>query len=204
MRTVVVRKGRQLAALVLGFAVCQSVVALAQKYKPEDPVPPGASGKILPIQGKVVEIRGVAAAVSGKSEALGAALKDLGAVTSPTEIRIALNSDVLFDFDKATILPKAFPELQKVAIVLKSYPNAACTIEGHTDAVGNDGYNQTLSERRADAVKEWLVANGVTARLTTRGWGRSKPVAPNKRPNGQDDPEGRQKNRRVEIVVKTG
>ena len=197
------RRKLQFAAVAL-LVVLPLVPAFAQKYKPDDPLPPGASGKVLPIAGKVVELRGVAAAVSGKSEALGAALRDLGATTSPTEIRIALNSDVLFDFDKATLLPKAFPELQKVATVLKSYPNASCTVEGHTDAVGNDSYNQKLSERRADAVKSWLLANGVTSTLATRGWGRSKPVAPNKLPNGKDNPEGRQKNRRVEIVVKTG
>jgi outer membrane protein OmpA-like peptidoglycan-associated protein len=63
-------------------------------------------------------------------------------------------------------------------------------------------YNQKLSERRADAVKNWLLAHGVSSRMTIRGWGATKPVAPNTFPNGRDNPEGRQKNRRVEIVVK--
>ena len=94
--------------------------------------------------------------------------------------------------------------LEKVATVLQSYPTSACTVEGHTDSVGNDRYNQALSERRADAVKNWLAAHGVTSRMSTRGWGKTKPVAPNTYPNGKDNPEGRQKNRRVEIVVKTG
>jgi photosystem I P700 chlorophyll a apoprotein A2 len=60
-----------------------------------------------------------------------------------------------------------------------------------------------LSENRADAVKAWLVKNASIAgsRITTQGWGETKPVAPNKKPDGSDDPEGRQKNRRVEIVL---
>jgi outer membrane protein OmpA-like peptidoglycan-associated protein len=60
-----------------------------------------------------------------------------------------------------------------------------------------------LSENRADAVKAWLVQNASVAgsRISTRGWGETKPIAPNKKPDGSDDPEGRQKNRRVEIVL---
>lgn len=178
--------------------------ALAQKYSLEDPVPRGATGKVLELSGKVVELKGLSSGVSGKAEALGAALRDLGAKTTKTEIRIELSSDVLFDFDKAELLPKAIPALEKVATVLQSYPTSACTVEGHTDSIGNDRYNQGLSERRADAVKSWLVAHGVASSMSTRGWGRTKPVAPNTLPNGKDNPEGRQKNRRVEIVVKTG
>jgi outer membrane protein OmpA-like peptidoglycan-associated protein len=175
---------------------------LAQKYKPDDPVPPGALGKVLPVQGKVLGIQGLSLGVAGKAQDLNAALRDLGAKTTKTEIRIELSSDVLFDFDKADLLPKAIPELEKVATVLKSYPNAACSIEGHTDNKGLKEYNQKLSERRADSVKNWLLAHGVSTRMTVRGWGATKPVAPNTLPNGRDNPEGRQKNRRVEIVVK--
>jgi outer membrane protein OmpA-like peptidoglycan-associated protein len=175
----------------------------AQKYKVDDPIPPGAQGKVVALQGKVVEIKGLSAGVAGKTQDLNAALKDLGAKTTATEIRIDLASDVLFDFDKADLLPKAVPELEKVTMVLKSYPNAACTIEGHTDNKGLKDYNQKLSERRADSVKVWLAAHGVSSPMATRGWGADKPVAQNAFPDGRDDPDGRQKNRRVEIVVKT-
>ncbi len=178
--------------------------ALGQDYSIGDPIPPGATGKVLPLSGKVVGLKGLSSGVSGKAEALGAALRDLGAKTTKTEIRIELSSDVLFDFDKAELLPKAIPTLEKVATVLQSYPTSACTVEGHTDSVGNDRYNQALSERRANAVKNWLAAHGVTSRMSTRGWGKTKPVAPNTHPNGKDNPEGRQKNRRVALVVKTG
>lgn len=179
-------------------------LALAQKYGPDTPVPPGATGKVLPLQGKVVQINGLSSAVAGKSESLNAALKDLGAKTSATEIRIALASDVLFNFDKADLLPNAIPELEKVATVLTSFPNGTCTIEGYTDSKGNDQYNQDLSKRRAESVKSWLTTHGVTSPLSTQGLGKQRPVAPNTLPNGKDNPQGRAKNRRVEIVVKTG
>ena len=79
-------------------------------------------------------------------------------------------------------------------------------IEGHTDAKGADAYNQTLSEQRAASVKQWLVTNAQIsgATITTRGLGKSKPVAHNTKPDGSDDPEGRAKNRRVQIIVKKG
>ncbi len=188
-------RGGLLVLLLLASA------ARAQDYKPNDPVPPGAKAKVLPIQGHMVELKGLSSGVTGKTEALNAALKDLGAKTTATEIRIQLSSDVLFDFDKADLLPKAIPTLQKVATVLKSYPNANCTIEGHTDSVGNDQYNQKLSQRRAESVRNWLLANGVSSPMTTREFGKTRPVAPNTLPNGKDNPEGRAKNRRVEIVV---
>jgi outer membrane protein OmpA-like peptidoglycan-associated protein len=177
---------------------------MAQKHQPDDPIPPGAKGKVLPIQGKVVDIEGLTLGVAGKAQDLNAALTDLRAKTTGTEIRIELSSDVLFDFDKADLLPKAIPELENVATVLKSYPKASCTIEGHTDNKGLKDYNQKLSERRADSVKSWLLAHGVSNPMTIRGWGATKPVVPNTSPDGRDNPEGRQKNRRVEIVVKKG
>ena len=114
-----------------------------------------------------------------------------------------LSADLLFDFDKADIKPAAEPELQKVATILKSYPKAQVAIEGHTDGKGNDAYNQTLSEKRATTVADWLIKNGGVngANLRTRGWGKTKPVAPNTEPDGSDNPDGRAKNRRVEITV---
>lgn len=186
-----------LALLFLG-----SETARAQKYKFEDPVPPGASGKVLPIQGKVTGIKGLGLGVAGKAEAVSAALRDLGAKATETEIRIELSSDVLFDFDRAELRPQAVPHLEKVATILRSYPSSSCAIEGHTDNKGTRQYNQKLSERRSDSVKNWLLAQGVASPMTTRGWAETKPVAANTHPDGRDNPEGRQKNRRVEIVIK--
>jgi outer membrane protein OmpA-like peptidoglycan-associated protein len=158
----------------------------------------------VPIAGAAAGSAGGGSAVAGPVVGLEAALKDLDAKVSETEIRIDLSADVLFDFDKADIKKEAEPSLQQVATVLNAHPGATVAIEGHTDGKGADAYNQTLSEQRAASVKRWLVANAKVngANIATRGWGKSKPVAHNTKPDGSDDPEGRAKNRRVEIVVR--
>ncbi|MGH7357589.1 MAG: OmpA family protein, partial [Candidatus Rokuibacteriota bacterium] len=166
--------------------------------------------RFLPMEAISIEGLGGAAAggiaASGKTVGLEAALEDLGAEVTETEIRIDLSADVLFDFDSAEVKQEAEPSLRKVATVLEGKPGAQVSIEGHTDGKGADDYNQTLSEQRAVSVKEWLVTNAQVdgADITTRGWGETKPVAPNAKTDGSDDPEGRAKNRRVEIVVRTG
>lgn len=142
-------------------------------------------------------------AVAGRSDDLQRALKDLKAEETSQEVKVSLSADLLFDFDKADIKPAAEPELLKVVTVLKSYPKARLLIEGHTDGKGSDAYNQTLSEKRAATVAQWLASRAGlnAANVVTRGWGKSKPVAPNTRPDGSDDPDGRAKNRRVEITL---
>lgn len=142
-------------------------------------------------------------AVAGRSTELERALKELKAEVTPEQVKVNLSADLLFDFDKADIKPAAEPELAKVATVLKSYPRAQVLIEGHTDGKGSDSYNQTLSEKRADTVARWLAAHANLdgANLKTRGWGKAKPIAPNSKPDGSDDPDGRARNRRVEITV---
>ena len=153
--------------------------------------------KILSVQGKVLDIVGVSRGVEGT-------LKDLGAKVIGQEIVIELSADVLFDFDKSDLKPVAVDSLSKVAAVLKGMPNSPATVDGHTDGKGDAAYNQKLSERRANSVRDWLVRQGgiPASRLTARGFGMTHPVAPNAKPDGSDDPEGRQKNRRVEIRVK--
>jgi len=120
------------------------------------------------------------------------------------EIRIELAADVLFDFDKSDIRPSAQTALHQAAGIIRDKGKGTVRIEGHTDSVGNDAYNQKLSERRANSVKAWLTNKEGLSNLQfmTQGFGAKKPVAPNKKPDGSDDPEGRQKNRRVEIVIK--
>jgi outer membrane protein OmpA-like peptidoglycan-associated protein len=183
-------------------AVCFPRTAEAQKYKVDDPIPPGATGKVLPLKGKVTDLKGMSSAVSGKVDALNAALKDLGARATDTEIQIELSSDVLFDFDKSDLRPVAVPSLLKVVTVMQSYPAYLCTIGGHTDGKGGKEYNQKLSERRANSVKTWLVGHGASNQMNTQGFGDTKPVAANTKRDGSDDPDGRQKNRRVEITLK--
>jgi outer membrane protein OmpA-like peptidoglycan-associated protein len=120
------------------------------------------------------------------------------------ELRFDLMSDVLFDFDKAELRPEADGVLrQLLAEVATRMKAPRYRVEGHTDAKGSDAYNLDLSRRRAESVKLWLTRNGgvPAASVGTEGFGRSRPVAPNAKPDGSDDPEGRQKNRRVEIVA---
>jgi outer membrane protein OmpA-like peptidoglycan-associated protein len=116
-----------------------------------------------------------------------------------------LESDILFDFDQSTIRPDAETALQQVSrAIARRYPDNAMQIRGHTDSVGRDDYNQALSERRATAVQAWLEQQGeITDRVTIRGYGESQPIAPNTQPDGSDNPQGRQLNRRVEIIIQS-
>jgi outer membrane protein OmpA-like peptidoglycan-associated protein len=107
-------------------------------------------------------------------------------------------SDVLFDFNKATLKPGTKEKLSKISGILLAYPgNYQLEIEGHTDAIGSDSYNQKLSEERAASVRDYIQQAGISATRirATRGFGETKPVTTN------DTPEGRQMNRRVEIVI---
>jgi outer membrane protein OmpA-like peptidoglycan-associated protein len=134
---------------------------------------------------------------------MGGKVEDLAVRETDTEVHIDLAADVLFDFDKADLLPKAEQTLQKAAdLIRQRNAKGVVRIEGHTDAKGSDAYNQTLSERRAAAVKRWFESHGLHERFATAGFGAKKPVAPNAKPDGSDDAEGRAKNRRVEIVIK--
>jgi outer membrane protein OmpA-like peptidoglycan-associated protein len=144
-------------------------------------------------------------AAAGSSLGLEGALKELKAEVTPKEIKINLAADVLFDFDKSALKSAAETTLNNLLTVLKANPGAAVTVVGFTDAKGTDAHNLPLSRQRAEAVKSWLVAHGVTAdTIATRGLGAANPVAPNTNPDGSDNPEGRQKNRRVEITVTRG
>jgi outer membrane protein OmpA-like peptidoglycan-associated protein len=137
-------------------------------------------------------------------ESIGSVVQDLEVKETATEVRVDMAADVLFDFDKADLLPKADETLQKAADFIRDRAKGgAVRIEGHTDAKGNDAYNQKLSERRAASVKNWFVAHGLNnMKFSTEGFGAKKPVAPNTKPDGSDDPDGRQKNRRVELVIR--
>jgi len=130
--------------------------------------------------------------------------QDLQVKETATEIRIELAADVLFDFDKSTIRPQAAAALHTVAEIINDKGKGrSVRIDGHTDAKGSDAYNQALSERRAASVRQWLIAKEGLGKIkmSPQGFGAKRPVAPNAKPDGSDDPEGRQKNRRVEIVL---
>ena len=105
-------------------------------------------------------------------------------------------SDVLFDTGKYTLRPGAREKLAKIAGIVLAYPSLKLEVEGHTDSVGTDEYNMQLSENRANAVRDFLVQQGInTSSIAARGFGKSQPVATN------ETAAGRQQNRRVELVV---
>ena len=105
-------------------------------------------------------------------------------------------SDVLFDTGKYTLRPLAREKLAKVAGIISGHPGLRLDVEGHTDSVGGDDYNQRLSEQRGAAVRDYLTRQGMAmSSVTAKGFGKTQPVASN------DTAEGRQQNRRVEMVV---
>jgi outer membrane protein OmpA-like peptidoglycan-associated protein len=117
--------------------------------------------------------------------------------TRETQRGLIVNiSDVLFDFNKYTLKPGAREKLAKVAGILLAYPGLKIQLEGHTDSIGTDEYNQKLSEQRAEAVRSYLTSQSVPGdTMTAIGLGKSGPVATN------DTASGRQQNRRVDMVV---
>ncbi|MBJ6981165.1 OmpA family protein [Luteimonas sp. MC1572] len=120
----------------------------------------------------------------------------------PVPVSIDLKG-VNFDFDKATLRPDAVSILNEAIEILKRYPQLKVEVAGHTDSKGTDAYNQSLSERRATTVYDYLTSNGIdSGRLVgPNGYGESRPIAPNTNDDGSDNPEGRARNRRTELNV---
>jgi outer membrane protein OmpA-like peptidoglycan-associated protein len=109
---------------------------------------------------------------------------------------IANMSDVLFKSGSYELLPGARERLAKVSGIVLAYPTLHLQVEGHTDSVGSDQYNQALSEQRAEAVRDYLIQQGIASnQIGARGLGKTEPIASN------ETPEGRQQNRRVELVL---
>lgn len=118
---------------------------------------------------------------------------------------IRLPSDSLFDFASYDLTPQAVTALVATTVKLKSRAPGTVFIEGHTDSIGGAKYNKWLSYKHATAVADWLIANaGIRpSDITKIGRGLERPIAPNHFHNGKDNPRGRQKNRRVEIKLRT-
>jgi len=121
-----------------------------------------------------------------------------------TERGVVVNlPDVLFEFGKANLTSGARDKTRDIAGVLTNQAQGRrVSIEGHTDSIGSDSANQALSERRADSVAVALENEGVgKERIATKGYGKRYPVAPNRNSDGTDNPSGRVKNRRVEVII---
>jgi OmpA-OmpF porin, OOP family len=125
-------------------------------------------------------------------------------VSAHCTTRISVVADALFDFNASTLRSDAEETLSAAGPEILRAGKHKVTVEGHTDSIGGDAYNMTLSEARARTVRDWLVEHAVIpAGSAIKGYGKTEPVAPNTMPDGKDNPAGRQKNRRVEIAVDT-
>ncbi|WGF88391.1 OmpA family protein [Marinivivus vitaminiproducens] len=140
---------------------------------------------------------------SSLSAATPASPADLALTETEAGTVVTLQGDVLFDFDSADIRSDAEPTLARLADLIEESGTRRVEITGHTDSKGSDGYNQDLSERRAESVRRYLTTSLDLPRRLFRvdGRGESEPVAANTQPDGSDDPQGRQKNRRVELLL---
>lgn len=132
-------------------------------------------------------------------------ITELKAEKTKLGIKINLPENILFDFDKYHVRATAKPTLTKINQLLTYYGKSEILINGHTDSKGSDAYNEKLSQLRAAAVKYYFinVYKVPAKRLQTKGLGKTQPIAPNNKTDGSDNPEGRQKNRRVEVIIKT-
>ncbi len=127
------------------------------------------------------------------------------AATALNEGKRLILQNMLFDYNKARLRGSSERELDKLAEFLLAHKDIKLTVSGHTDAIGDPGYNLRLSRARAEAVVSYLVSKGVSAsRLKSVGYGQTRPIARNISADGQDNPLGRQMNRRIEISVTEG
>jgi outer membrane protein OmpA-like peptidoglycan-associated protein len=110
--------------------------------------------------------------------------------------------NVLYDYDKATLRPESKLVLDELVTIMNDNPKIKVELGAHTDSKGSDSYNQKLSQARAQACVDYIVSKGVAdSRIYAKGYGEKRPIAPNTLPNGKDNPEGRQLNRRTEFTV---
>jgi outer membrane protein OmpA-like peptidoglycan-associated protein len=176
-----------------GFALPLFAAVSAFGQTPADPpdsVAAGAKREILELRYDIQDLKPTVA--------------DLQVKETDLEVQIEVPADVLFDFDKSTLRSTAREVLMKAAELIRTKATGVVRISGFTDSKGGKAYNQQLSDRRANAVRDYFVKEaglrGIS--FSTKGYGADNPVASNTKPDGSDDPEGRQKNRRVEIVMR--
>ncbi|MGR4069333.1 OmpA family protein [Billgrantia sp. C5P2] len=197
---------------------CVALIAgTAFAVEDNERVPDLSSTVILPIERIVIPIERTAIPIEGLALGTVASISPLAkqamtlSETSEAievtvvgdEIRLSILGDVLFAFDSDAIEPDGARVLEELAAFLRASDIEAVLVEGHTDSIGSASYNLELSERRAQAAINWLIENEQLSDIefTPEGHGFERPVADNAHPDGSDNPEGRQQNRRVEFVI---
>jgi outer membrane protein OmpA-like peptidoglycan-associated protein len=135
---------------------------------------------------------------------INATIVDLDGATRTTErpdrVTVTLNASVFFDEEKHELRPDSIARLRQVARQIRADKARSLAIAGHTDHLGTNEYNQGLSERRANAVEDFLAGELAGVSMSARGFGETRPIAPNETASGEDNPEGRALNRRVELT----
>ncbi len=123
-------------------------------------------------------------------------------IDTPIAVNVPIVLDnVLYEFNKYVLAPSSYPSLDKLVKLMQDNPGMAIELSSHTDNIGSDKYNQTLSEKRAASCVQYLISKGIEkSRIETKGYGESKPVAPNSI-RGKDNPAGRKQNRRTEFKI---
>lgn len=174
-----------IAHLVIGYTFGEAAAPAPAPVMMEEPVDGDADGDGVPDSRD--KCPGTAA--GAKVDADGCYI----IIEKPVTIRL----EVLFDFDKSVVKPEYYPEIKEVADFMKQYPMTDTVIEGHTDSIGTNAYNLSLSQRRAEAVRQVLIDQFKVdaSRLTSVGYGEERPIADNR------TAEGRHLNRRVVAVV---
>ncbi|MBW4491516.1 MAG: OmpA family protein [Oscillatoria princeps RMCB-10] len=158
---------------------------------PVEPPPATPAPATVPVEPSKVEVEKI--------------VTELKAERTVEGIKFNLPENILFEFDQYSVRAKAKPTLAKINQLLSYYKDAQVFIYGHTDSKGDDDYNIDLSKKRAAAVKYYLVNvfKQPAPRMQTKGFGESKPLDRNENPDGSDNEAGREKNRRVEFIIKT-
>lgn len=185
-----------LALSALALAACSPAADSDPPPARETPTPAPAAAASAPPATTPGGMTGSVSSLTGDVSGLNIRVTDMGTI-------IDLAADALFEFDKADLTPAAEAQLQKVAALIRKAPPGGIQVIGHTDAKGDDAYNQRLSEARARTVADWFGRQvGVRQReFAVSGKGETAPVAPNATATGADDPAGRAKNRRVEVIL---
>lgn len=189
-----------LPVLALSGTLISGLPGLAQDHDPEAYILDLAP-TVLDLSATVQEIGGEPQDMSAKVQETLSRSGDIEVRQSEDDFILSVASDVLFAFDSADLSLEAQNSLTDVAAVVSLAPEGQVLVVGHTDSKGPDVYNRTLSERRAQSVSAFLEQQGVASdRLHIEGRGESDPIAANEI-DGQDNPDGRAKNRRVEFIV---
>lgn len=187
------------AILALALAGCSA----EPTADPPSATPSATSGAASSTRAGSSESTSAGETLTGAVSNLSGASSDLNVRVTDTRTIVDLPADTLFEFDKAELTPAAIANLPRVAELIRAGGAGSVEVSGHTDAKGDDAYNQALSQRRAQAVADWMREQvGVRQRtFVVQGRGETQPVAPNTRPDGSDDPDGRSRNRRVEVSI---